>query len=83
MIARHSMILHILCSIVCRFVGGGSPARSSCCLGGPLTMTGQWAPLHQPAWHRVQWQHLVAPPDGGDGRQAGDEKVPGQQENVA
>lgn len=62
--------LHTLqhCLLVCQW---GSPARrSSCCSGGHDQERSMPPPLHQPAWQRVHWQHLVAPPDGGDGRQA-------------
>lgn len=34
MIARHSMILHILCSIVCRFVRGGLQPGAHAVWGG-------------------------------------------------
>lgn len=48
----------------------GSPARRSSCCSGGHDQERSMPPPHQPAWQRVQWQHLVAPPDGGDGRQA-------------
>lgn len=62
--------LHTLqhCLLVCQ---GGLQLGGAHAVRGAMTKSGQCPPpLHQPAWQRVQWQHLVAPPDGGDGRQA-------------